>query len=67
MEDFGIFYGHLVYFMYGHMVYYIAIWYFLRPPCIFYGNLVFFASFGMLYHGKSGNPARDGDGHHELK
>jgi hypothetical protein len=32
MEDFGIFYGHLVYF--------VAIWYILWPFGIFYGYLV---------------------------
>jgi hypothetical protein len=33
-EDFGIFYGHLAYFM--------AIWYILWPFGIFYGHLVYF-------------------------
>jgi hypothetical protein len=55
---FGIFYGHLVYFM--------AIWYILWPFGIFYGHLVYFlviwyifSRFGMLYQEKSGNPGSD--------
>jgi hypothetical protein len=48
MEDVGIFYGHMVYF--------IAIWYILWPLGIFYGYLVYFPRFGMLYHEKSGIP-----------
>jgi hypothetical protein len=51
---FGIFYGHLVYFMaiwyilwplgifYGHLVYFMAIWYILWPFGIFYGHWVYF-------------------------
>jgi hypothetical protein len=45
---FGIFYGHLVYFM--------AVWYILWPFGIFYGHLVYFPHFGLLYQEKSGNP-----------
>jgi hypothetical protein len=36
VEDVGIFYGHLVYFM--------AIWYILWPFGIFYGHLVYFVA-----------------------
>jgi hypothetical protein len=43
--QFGIFYGHLVYFM--------AIWYILWPFGIFYGPLVYF---GTLHLDRSGNP-----------
>jgi hypothetical protein len=39
---FGIFYGHLVYFM--------AIWYILWPFGIFYGHLVYLWPFGILCH-----------------
>jgi hypothetical protein len=49
MEDVGVFYGHLVYFT--------ANWYMLWPFGIFVGHLVTFFHFGMLYQGKSGNPA----------
>jgi hypothetical protein len=48
---FGIFYGHLVYFM--------AIWYILWSFGIFYGHLVIwyiFPPFGILCQEKSGNP-----------
>jgi hypothetical protein len=42
MEDYGIFYGHLVYFT--------AIWYILWPLGTFCGKLVcIFSRFGMLY------------------
>jgi hypothetical protein len=54
---FGIFYGHLVYFM--------GIWYILWAFGIFYGhfgifcvNLVYFSCFGMFYREKSGNTGR---------
>jgi hypothetical protein len=48
MEEVGVFYGHLVYFIifgifYGHLVYFVVIWY-------------IYPRFGMLYHEKSGNP-----------
>jgi hypothetical protein len=63
MEDFGIFYGHLVYFT--------AIWYIFCPFGIFCGNFLYFVAiwyifiviwyifsrFGMLFKEKSGNPA----------
>jgi hypothetical protein len=56
MENLGIFYGHLVYFMaiwsilllleifYAHLVHFVVIWY-------------IFPRFGILYQEKSGNPA----------
>jgi hypothetical protein len=47
MENVGIFYGHLEYFM--------TIWYVSWPFCIFCGHLVFFPCFGMLYQEKSAN------------
>jgi hypothetical protein len=46
---FGIFCGHLVYFM--------DIWCILWPFGRFYGRLVYFYRFGMLCQEKSGNPA----------
>jgi hypothetical protein len=58
---FGIFYGHLVYFMaiwyilwsFGifdsHFVYLMAIWYIKWPFCIFDGHLVYFCPFGIFY------------------
>jgi hypothetical protein len=56
MENLGLFYDHLVYFM--------IIWSILRPLEIFQGHLVYFVvnwyifpHFGILYQGKSGNPA----------
>jgi ABC-type spermidine/putrescine transport system permease subunit II len=51
MEDFGIFYGHLVYFT--------AIWYVLWPFRIVYGHLVYFSPFWYVCctKGKPGNPA----------
>jgi hypothetical protein len=52
---FGLFYGHLVYFM--------AIRSILRPFGILYGHLVFFMvtfpHFGMLYQEKFGIPVSD--------
>jgi hypothetical protein len=54
MEDGGIFYGYLAYFMairyiwwpfgvfYGHLVHFVAIWYILGP------HLVYFYNFGLL-------------------
>jgi hypothetical protein len=48
LRPFGLFYGHLVYF--------VAIWYILLPFGIFYGNLVYIPRFGMLHIEKSGNP-----------
>jgi hypothetical protein len=45
---FGVFCGHLVYFM--------AIWYILGPFGLLYGYLVYFSRFGILYKEKSGNP-----------
>jgi hypothetical protein len=55
MEDFGIFYGHLVYFM--------VIWYILWSYGLFCGNLVhflviwfIFSRLGILYQEKSGIP-----------
>jgi hypothetical protein len=51
MEDFGMFYGHLVYCT--------AIWYILWSFGIFYGYLVYISHFGMLYvPRKSGNPVQ---------
>jgi hypothetical protein len=53
---FGIFYGHLAYFMaiwhilwpfgifYGHLAYFMAIMYILWPFGIFYGHLVYFVA-----------------------
>jgi hypothetical protein len=49
MEDASLSYGHLVHFP--------AIWYILWHFGIFCDNLVYFPHFGILYHGKSGNPA----------
>jgi hypothetical protein len=37
MEDVGIFYNHLVYFM--------AVWYILWQFCLFYGYFVYFPPF----------------------
>jgi hypothetical protein len=48
MEDIGVLYGHVIYFM--------AIWYILRPFGKLHSYLVHFPRFGMLYHEKSGNP-----------
>jgi hypothetical protein len=57
---FGIFYGHLVYFMaiwyilwpfgifYGHLVYFMAISYILWPFRIFYGHLVYFMAISYI-------------------
>jgi hypothetical protein len=49
LQSFGVFYGHVVYFM--------AIWYILWP----FGNAVviwyIFPRFGMLCQEKSGNPS----------
>jgi hypothetical protein len=42
MEDFGIFYGHLVYVFFGQMVYFMGIWH-IFP--FWYS----FSHFGMLY------------------
>jgi hypothetical protein len=54
MENVGIFYGHLVYFiaiwytlwpfgiLYSHLVYFIDIWYTLWPFGILYSHLVYF-------------------------
>jgi hypothetical protein len=46
----------LEYITYGHLVYFMAIWYSLWP----FGNVVviwyIFPRFGILCHGKSGNP-----------
>jgi hypothetical protein len=52
MENFGIFYGRLVYF--------VVIWHILRPFGIFYGHLVYFPRFGKLLKEKSGNPGLHG-------
>jgi hypothetical protein len=53
-RGFGVFYGHLVYFMaiwyilwqfgifYGHLEHFMTIWYILWPIGIFYGYLVYF-------------------------
>jgi hypothetical protein len=41
----------------GHLSYFTAFWYILWSFGIFYENLVHFLRFGMLYLGKSGNPA----------
>jgi hypothetical protein len=50
MEDFGLFYGHLVYFTY-------AIWHILWPFGIYiYGSLVIISRFGMLYQDKQWQP-----------
>jgi hypothetical protein len=43
MEDFGLFYGHLVYFTYIWYTYFTAILFILLPLGIFYGNLVYFS------------------------
>jgi hypothetical protein len=48
MDDFSIFYVHLVYST--------AIWYILLPFGIFYGYLLYFPRFDMSYQEKSGNP-----------
>jgi hypothetical protein len=45
---FGIFYGHLIYFM--------DIWYIMWSLGIFCGHLVHFPRVGKLYQEKSGNP-----------
>jgi hypothetical protein len=64
MEDVGIFYVHLEYFvacgiLCCHLVYFVAIWYILWPFSIFYFYLVHFSRFGMLYQEKSGNPSNE--------
>jgi hypothetical protein len=51
MDDVGILYGHLVYF--------IAIGYILVALGIFKCDLVYFSRFGMLFQEKSGNPGPD--------
>jgi hypothetical protein len=50
------------------LVYFKAIWSTLRPSGIFCGDLAYFlviwyifSRFGMMYHGKSGNPASVGE------
>jgi hypothetical protein len=51
MEDIGILYGHLVYFVpifCGHLAYFMVIWYIL-------------SRFGMLYQKKSDRPASNYD------
>jgi hypothetical protein len=48
MEDVGVFYGHLVYFM--------AIWYIFWPFSIINGHLVYFLLFWYVLQRKSGNP-----------
>jgi hypothetical protein len=48
MEDVGIFYGYLLYFM--------AIWYISGSFGVLFGVLAQFCRFGMLYQEKSGNP-----------
>jgi hypothetical protein len=48
MEDVGVFYVHLVYFM--------AIWYILWPFGIFYACFKYIPRFGELYQEKSGIP-----------
>jgi hypothetical protein len=70
MENVGIFYGHMAYFMViwhilwsygifsGLMKYFMDIWHILWTFGIFSGPLVFFSSFGILYQEKSGNPGR---------
>jgi hypothetical protein len=45
MEDVGIFYGHLVYFMDIWSTLHTAIWYTLWTLGIFCGNLVYFSMF----------------------
>jgi hypothetical protein len=49
---FGIFYGHMVYFM--------TIWYILWPFGTFCVNLVHFSGFGIKHQEKSGNPVHQG-------
>jgi hypothetical protein len=44
--------------LHGHFVFFTATWYMLWPYGIFYGHLVIFPCFGILYQGKSGNPAQ---------
>jgi hypothetical protein len=51
MEDVGIFYGHLVYF--------VVMWYILLSLGKFCGYLVYFFLFGIFYQEKSGNPYGD--------
>jgi hypothetical protein len=67
--SFGIFCGHLVYFLVnwyilwpfgifcGHLVYFVAIWYILWPFGILCGHLVYFSRLGMLHRENSGSPA----------
>jgi hypothetical protein len=43
---------------YDHLVYFMAIGNILQPFGIFCGPLVYLPRFGMLYHEKSGNPAK---------
>jgi hypothetical protein len=50
MENLGIFYDHLVYFMYSHRKYCMAIW------CILLSFGLFSPRFSILYQEKSGNP-----------
>jgi hypothetical protein len=49
LPPFGLFRGHLVYFM--------AIWYILWPFGTFCGHFGIFFPFGILYQEQSGNPA----------
>jgi hypothetical protein len=58
MEDDGIFYGQLIYFM--------VIWYILWPFGIFCVNLVYFFRFGMLYLEKSGINALNNNGRERM-
>jgi hypothetical protein len=61
---FGLFYGHLVYFMKiwsikGHLVYFMGIWSILWIFGLFYGHLVYFVEMWYifpLYQEKSGRP-----------
>jgi hypothetical protein len=53
MEDVGIFYRHLVYFM--------VLCYIFWRFCIVRGNLVYISLFCILYQEKSGNPAPFGN------
>jgi hypothetical protein len=69
MENFGIFYFHLVYFtaignnlwpfstFCGHLEYFVVIWYILWSFGIFCGHLVIFPRFGIFYQEESGSPA----------
>jgi hypothetical protein len=60
MENLGLFYDHLVYFItiwsilwpfglfYDHLVYFMTIWSILWPFGLFYDNLIYFMTIGSI-------------------